>query len=169
MDKFVVSSEIEANLLDSLLNSEYSLKLWSRLGEKYTLYDKLTRILLAFTASGTVAGWYIWEQYEFTWKFLSGLSAIIAIALPIISLNESLKTITNNYQKELEIQIDFNNLWKDRKYCSEKELREKYNKISEKEKNYQLTVTVNFLLKNSNKVKEECREEVLKARGIIEK
>jgi hypothetical protein len=76
--------EIWNAMLDSDMNSRY----WGFMGARYSNWDMTVKIVLAITASTTVAAWGIWSQYPIWWKALSGLSAILAAIQPVINLTK---------------------------------------------------------------------------------
>ena len=51
--------------------------------QKWQLLDETTKILVAFTASGSaVSGWALWNQegFKYVWASLAGISAVLALA-----------------------------------------------------------------------------------------
>lgn len=75
---------LEELIWKAMLDADMNARYWQLLARRYARWDRNTKILLALTASGAVAGWGIWTDIPKAWKVLSGLSAILAIALPFL-------------------------------------------------------------------------------------
>lgn len=91
-------------MLDAHMNALY----WHALAHRFSEREKWAKIFLALAASGTVASWGIWKDVEIAWKVLSGVAAVLAIALPILDwptkiakMNE-LKTFWRRMQHQYE-------------------------------------------------------------------
>src|SRR4051794_21981982 len=81
-----VREAIWQSLLEVELNKTY----WRRIAEIYLQWDRNAKIFLAVISSGTVAAWITSMQaanlpinLEVVWKIMSGISAILAVPLPI--------------------------------------------------------------------------------------
>ena len=116
-------------------------------------------------ASGTVASWGFWSQYGLLWKVLSGVSAIIAIILPILNWPKSIQNMNILAEKWSQIKNDYEMLWldvkdgvKDKSKAKKdiKKIKEKENTLSQQEAN----------LPDDKKLLRECFAEVKKSRGI---
>lgn len=109
-DGLIVGREIR----DAVLDAEYNFRYWRYMTVKYLYRERYLMIFLASTSSSTVAGWGIWQDAEVVWKLLSGLSAIIAIALPILGWStwiQNMAKLTSQWQQLLldreELYLDF--------------------------------------------------------------
>ena len=152
---------------NSMLDAEMNERYWSQLSKRYYKKEKWTKILLAIMASGTVATWSIWSQYEQLWKFLSSLSAIVAIALSILNWPKIIQSMNVLTEKWSLIKSDYELLWLDvKKRIEDKDevrikkalkiLMTKESTLSQKEAN----------LPDDKKLLQKCMNEVKKSRGI---
>jgi hypothetical protein len=99
--------EIWNAMLDSDMNSRY----WGFMGARYSNWDMTVKIVLAITASTTVAAWGIWSQYPIWWKALSGLSAVLAAIQPVINLTKKAEAMAGLRQKWFQLKLDYHVLW----------------------------------------------------------
>ena len=100
---------------DSMLDADLNARYWSTLGRRYYLFDLGHKIFLAVMASGTVASWGFWGEFQMLWKVLSATAAVLGIALPIINWPKTMQRITDIRQKWLQIKVDYELLWLDYK------------------------------------------------------
>lgn len=152
---------------DSMLDAEMNERYWSKLSRRYYEREKWAKIFLASMASGTVASWQFWSEYELLWKFLSASSAIVAIALSIMNWPKLIQNMNILTEKWSLIKSDYQLLWLDvKKSMKDKDevkikkeikiLMVKENTLSQKEAN----------LPNDQKLLQKCMSEVKKSRGI---
>lgn len=97
------------NLLTAELNTRY----WRRLGHRYSRRDMVAKIFLGVTASSTVASWGIWQEVELLWKALSAVSAVLAIALPIVDWPKVARKMTALSAKWQSLQASYELAWID--------------------------------------------------------
>ncbi|GAB6163561.1 hypothetical protein JCM12298_27210 [Desulfothermus naphthae] len=151
---------------DSMLDADLNERYWTYLAKRYHDRDKWAKIFLAIMTSGTVASWGFWSQIEILWKILSAISALLAIALPILNWPKMVESMIDLKQKWFQIKSDYEILWleikdginDENKVKKElKKLKEKEARISQKEAN----------LPNDKKLLQRCRNEVLKSRGLL--
>lgn len=95
------------HLLDADLNRRY----WRCMAERYKSWDQYGRILLAFTSSGVVAAWTVWNQYPNVWQVLSAVSAVMAIALPIMNFPSRVETAADLHGRWTELSAEYERLW----------------------------------------------------------
>ena len=150
---------------DSMLDADLNERYWSYLAKRYYNREKYAKIFLAVMTSGTVASWGFWDQIELLWKISSALSALLAIALPILNWPKMVEAMIDLKQKWFQIKSDYEILWievKDRMNNKEKikgelkKLKDKAARISQKDAN----------LPNDQKLIRRCREEVMASRGL---
>ena len=148
-------------MLDADMNKRY----WSELSNRYYTRDKWAKIFLAVMTSGTVASWGFWSQYVFLWKGLSALSAIIAIALPILNWPKMIQNMNVLKEKWLSIKYQYELLWLDVKdgIKDETKIKKEFKNIREKES---ILCQKEANLPNKPKLLLKCREDVKKSRGI---
>ena len=90
-------------MLDADMNARY----WKYLVERYRDRDTILRIFVAVTTSGTVAAWGVWQDLELIWKTLSGISAILAISMPILGYPKLMETTSELAGKWCGLRIEF--------------------------------------------------------------
>ncbi len=152
------------DIWDSMLDADMNVRYWSKLGRRYNNMDQGHKIFLAIMSSGTVASWGIWSEIEIVWKILSGISALMAIALPILNWPKMIQSMVNVAQKWTQIKIDYENLWTDLNQGKNQAiLVEEYKKAKQREAKASQEETN---LPHKNKLLEQCVEEVLKSRGL---
>lgn len=161
--KTSVKNHIWNSMLDADLNDRY----WHYLGRRYYNYDKYTKVFLAVMASGTVASWGIWREIEWLWKILSGMSAILAIALPILDWPKMTGRIVNVKQQWHQIKSEYENLWLEcgKQDCDTKLLESELKKIRKKETSIVKSET-NLPVKK--RLTKKCHKEVLASHGLRE-
>jgi len=148
-------------MLDADLNDRY----WSHLSRRYYKRDKFTKIFLAIMTSGTVASWGFWNDIQILWKILSTISALMAIALPILNWSKMIESMVNVKQKWTQIKSDYELLWIDLNNGKNKnEIEREYKKVKQKETKVSQQESN---LPRDVKLLSKCREEVLKSRGLI--
>lgn len=151
-------------MLDADMNARY----WKILVGSYSARDKYLKIFMAVVASGTVAAWGIWTECPSVWRFLSGLSAIIAVVLPILDDQKSIGQMSFLSGKWGELRIEYENLWlKVESYgvstgsgeidTAFKEFRKMESSLQEKETE----------LPTNKKLLMKCFQEVKKTRGLM--
>ena len=150
---------------DSMLDADLNERYWGHLSKRYYDRDKLAKIFLATMTSGTVASWGFWSDIEILWKILSAVSALLAIALPILNWPKSIQSMVYLRQKWSQIKSDYELLWLDAKNANDnqekfrkelKKIKTRENSLSQKESN----------LPNDQKLLKKCSQEVLISRGI---
>jgi hypothetical protein len=107
-------------LWKSLLTAEMNVCYWGWVSDSCVKWDTRIKILIALTASGTVASWGFWTQHPAVWKLLSGVSAIAAIIHPYVYSSERLKRIASLVGRWKEVCTNYQVLWeKDQRLASE--------------------------------------------------
>jgi hypothetical protein len=94
-------------MLDAEMNAYY----WSSVCDRYTLYDKCLKGVVAVAASGTVAAWGLWAQYPLCWKLLSGVASLVAVLSPFICSSDDLRRMSGLVTTWQEILINYELLW----------------------------------------------------------
>lgn len=149
---------------DSMLDADLNAIYWSHLSRRYYNKDKFAKIFLATMASGTVASWGFWSDVQVVWKILSAISALMAVALPILNWPKMIESMVNLKQKWTQIRSDYEMLWIELNRGKDKrELERQYKKIKQKETKLSQEESN---LPNDRKLLYKCRGEVLKSRGL---
>ena len=117
-------------------------------------------------ASGTVASWGFWIDYEIAWQVLSGISAIIAIILPIVNWPKSIEKFAELKKKWWEILYDYEELWANRSSISSNDLTKEFTEIRKRELRVSELETD---VPNKRKLLKKCQREVVQSRGLLTK
>lgn len=150
---------------DSMLDADLNERYWSKLCRRYYAREKWAKIFLALMASGTVATWKFWGEYELIWKILSSSSALLAIALPIFNWPKMIENMVYLSEKWCLLKNDYELLWIEVKKgvpneikCSKefKKIKTKESVLSQKEAN----------LPEDKKLLSKCFQEVKCSRGL---
>lgn len=148
---------------DAMLDADMHARYWSSLARRYTQRDTCLKIFLAVMSSSAVAGWGLWASNPPLWKALSAISAVIAVALPIINLQKLIQRMNEVTGKWLHILADYENLWIERRNCQDDVLLKRYKEIKSRE----TAVKENeHSLPVDNKLLNESQDSVLVSRGI---
>ncbi len=92
-------TDTRINIWNAMLDAEYNVKVTDRLGKKYYKYDMSSKILLALTTSSSFLSLTIWGYFHILLEFLTALSTIIAIAIPIVNLPKSMRILVERAVK----------------------------------------------------------------------
>ena len=158
--------DTKENIWYAMLDAEYNVKVTDRLGKKYYMYDMSSKMLLALTTSSSFLSLRIWGYFPILLEFLTALSAIIAIAIPIVNLPKSMQILEGRAVKWEELSFKYNRLWEDINSYNDYDLHAKYDQIKKEELRFIEKAEVAFHLSLSMKKKEECQKEVLKSKGL---
>lgn len=152
---------------DLMLDADMNVRYWAELGRRYYKRDIRYKIFLAAMSSGTVASWGIWSEVELLWKILSAISALVAVALPILNWPKMIQSIGNVKQKWVDIKADYEVLWiEENSKKDQAVLEEEFKKIKKREATASQQETN---LPKKDKLLDECWEDVLKSRGLKSK
>ena len=147
-----------------MLDAELNVRYWKYLAHRYTKYDQTLKIFLALVSSGAVAGWSIWGGYPEVWKFLSGLSAIVAIALPILNFQKQIESMSLLSGKWFELTIEYEEQWRKlNNGTSEKKIESMHTNTKKKEA---ILVQKEVKLPHDNRLLRKCFNEVKRTHGI---
>lgn len=146
-----------------MLTAQMNACYWSHLASRYAQREKWIKIFLAITSSGTVASWSVWAQYAIAWKILSGLSAILAVSLPILDYSERVGLMSKLASKHSQLRLGYDQLWAEIDVLTPESLHNMQEELSKKEIELaDLQVTEpddqDLLLR--------CQTEVLQSRGL---
>ena len=95
----------------AMLDSDFNDRYWRAITQKYAAYDLRTKIFLAATASGTVAGWSIWQDYPLIWKFLSACAALTSIASPFLGFGKKMEVAASHAGLWADLRVRYADLW----------------------------------------------------------
>ena len=149
---------------NSMLDANMNVRYWKYLTQRYSIRERVLKILLAITSSGTVAGWTIWSKVPELWQSLSSLSALIAIALPILNYPKLIETMADLSGKWWEVKREYEDYWISLEAGeSFDSISPRYNKTKSKE---DVLVKTESRLPYDEKLLRKCQEEVLRSRGL---
>jgi hypothetical protein len=156
--------DIKKAIWESTLDADMNARYWRALTARYSKREKVLKIFLAIMASGTVASWGIWEEHSTLWKFLSAISALTAIALPILNYPKLIQQLSELAGKWGELRIEYEDMWLEVKIHSD---------INTFKKTYKKYRTIEKSLENKEpKIQEDkdllqqCFNDVKKSRGL---
>ena len=156
--------EISKAIWESMLDAEMNERYWAHLSRNYYKKDRLIKIILAITTSGTVASWGFWVDFQILWKVSSAVAGIIAIIFPFLKLESAIDKMATIKGKWKKVLSDYEILWLYKKKKTENETIEEYRKIKEKENEIEED---NFPIKK--RLISKIQDEVIKSRGISNK
>ena len=150
---------------DSMLDADLNARYWSYLSQRYYLRDKYSKIFLAVMSSGTVASWQFWDAVPFVWKGLSALSAVTAIALPILNWSKTIENMVRLKQQWTELKNEYEMVWISHRNRnkSDAEIEKELLRLKKKEAD---TSKEEVNLPNDTELLYICRSEILKSRGL---
>ena len=147
---------------DGLLGADFNTRYWSHLIRRYSKWDKYTKIFLVAMSSSTVASWSIWVEIDLLWKCLSAVSAVTAIALPVLDWPKIISRMSDLVGKWSRIEYEYENLWLKLQNDSPiNEIEDEYMRIRGEVAGLDDTG-----LPEDVKLKKQCRSEVLESRGL---
>lgn len=79
--------------------------------EKTVQTDRFVSMILAIASSGSIAGWAVWNQYQYVWAFIVAASQVINAVKSYLPYSKRLKAL-NYLSAELEILfLSMENHW----------------------------------------------------------
>jgi len=158
-----MSRELEGRVWESMLDADMHVRYWRYLAQRYRSHDKVAKIFLAITASSTVAGWAIWTQHPTAWQILSGLSAVIAVALPIMKWSEEMQVTAVLYGEWNQLRTSYEQLWGKLDRMDQSEAEKALEGLETRETKLS---TSEITLPYSRKLLKQCQDEVKQSRGL---
>ena len=156
-----MKTEVWNAMLDADMNARY----WHAILMRYYRRDKVGIIFLAVMTSGTVASWSIWVELELLWKILSAISALLAIALPIINWPKMIKKMAVLRGNWMEIKTQYEILWAklNQKDHNANEILKVFEEIKKRESD---ACGEESELPCDKKLLRKCQNEVRQSRGL---
>jgi hypothetical protein len=152
--------EIRKSMLDADLNARY----WKYLSQRYENLEQYVKVFQALMASGAVAGWAFWDSVTIIWKTLSGISAVLSIALATLKIPDKIKQMSELHGKWSELMIQYEDLL--RKFDDQNRPEEVQKTFEDYRKIQVSLASKESLLPDDKKLLKKCFEEVLRARGL---
>lgn len=95
-----------------MLDADMNVRYWGALGRKYTGHEKYIKVFLAiFSSSSAIASWSVWATHPGIWRVLVSLSALLAIALPILNLSGTAEKAVDQKGKWTRLLSENEILW----------------------------------------------------------
>lgn len=95
----------------AMLDADFNERYWRAVTQQYTAYDLRMKVFLAVAASGTVAGWSIWQEHQLIWKFLSAVAALLSIAAPFLSFGKKMEVAASHAGTWADLRVRYTDLW----------------------------------------------------------
>jgi hypothetical protein len=150
---------------EAMLTADLNHRYFDALAGKFYKHDLYTKIFLAAMSSGTVAGWAFWKDNPCLWKTLSGISAVLAIALPILNYPKKLEAAGRLKTDYDDIKRDYQLLWARIDNNTHAQTENELKRIFQKEG--KLATLESTVPGNDKKLNARCQQEVLKANGLL--
>lgn len=162
----MISDPIRDQIWKEMLTAELTQLYWEKLGHTYRSYDRNSKIFLAISTSSTVASWTLWVQVDILWKILSGLSALIAIVVPVLRWEYFIEKTSELKEGWLDVSHEYQNLWlkvETKSITSDKSVLKIRDDIFRKEKSLD---SKSSSLPRDRKLIELCDDEIRTRRGL---
>lgn len=162
--------ECHQKLWREMLNSEMNSEYFGALASRFSRWDKWSKIFLAITSSGVVAGWTIFNdpaKYpygETAWHIASGLATITAIALPIFNPSKKAEWATALKVAYQSVANDYEFIWLRRESQTDDKLLDETRKGTMKEKALS-NMEIHFPERNEKLLK-KCQKAIIKRRNL---
>jgi hypothetical protein len=111
MSSPAVSSQRRVALWNAMLDADLNVCYWSFLSDKYSRIDKTCRVIVAVSASTTVAAWGFWADFPILWKILSGLACLTSVITPIVWPADQVRRMNGLIGSWKQIAKDYELLW----------------------------------------------------------
>lgn len=162
-----VTEPFRTAVWEGMLTADFNCRYWGYLCQRYSAYDRNSKIFLAITSSSTVASWSLWAHIDWLWKGLSMVSALIAIAVPYINWEHSIEKILEIRAGWIDTQYEYEKIWRRVQSGSvdEKAVETSLDGIAQKLKPLNSKVSS---FPYDNKLATKSQNETLKARGLTQ-
>ena len=147
-------------MLDGEMNDRY----WRYQAARYAKREKTVKIFLAITSSGTVAGWALWHGAPVVWQVLSGVSALLAVALPILDFTGQVERASDLRERWWSLTAEYRRLWAEIDSGTAALISRRIQALEQREKEM-VKVEAKYFNRDETLIN-KCQDEVLKARGL---
>lgn len=112
-----MTDEIRKSVWERLLLADINMRYFGYLSRDYYRLDLGSKCFLAVMSSGTVGGWLVWNdplQYPIGtifWRTLSGVSAILAVVIPIVNFTKKLEVVLRLKAEWQRVMSEYDILW----------------------------------------------------------
>ena len=94
-----------------MLRAEMNVEYWRQLCRRYYNLERIAQFFLLATSSSTVATWGFWSQVDVLWKLLSVVSALLAIAMPVLNWSKHINDAADLHGRWLQLASEYEKLW----------------------------------------------------------
>lgn len=98
------------DLWNAMLDADMNARYWPMLARRYSRAEVIVKVFLAVMSSGTVAAWGLWGAHQSLWRSLSAISALTAIASPILNFSKSVKTTSDLAGRWRMLLVDYEDI-----------------------------------------------------------
>ncbi len=158
-----ISTHDRTAIWKSMLDAEMNYCYWNSIVKLYTQFDMVSKIFLALMASSTVASWTLWSDFDGIWKFLSAMSAVLSITLPIVNFQKTISTASNLAGSWGELKADYSDLWRKVQNNNVKDFEKHFTQF---QKIQSRTTKKEIGMPNKKKLLTKCQNEVLNRRKL---
>ena len=103
---------LEKCVWDRMLDADLNRRYYNSLMRFYTNCEFIIKLLIAITSSTGVASWVLWAEHPCVWKTLTSVSALFAIASPLLGLDKKQEKATVLKSRYLRLKFDYEALWR---------------------------------------------------------
>lgn len=159
-----VNSEMRRHLWRAMLDADMNVRYWKYLCQDYLQRERMIKIFLAITTSGTVASWTVWSDLPILWKALSAISAVVSIISPFLNYQATIEALSTLSGKWWEAKRDYEGYWTRLESGeSTNELQKEFDLIKAREGEL---IKMETKLPHNAQLLTRCQEEVLRSHGF---
>jgi hypothetical protein len=106
-----IPQDLRKTVWKAMLGADLNYCYYSRLSCRYSNWDKWAKVFLAVTSSSTVATWALWSNAQLLWQVLSGISALLAVILPVLNWRGIIEKAAGASGGWFQLMNQYENLW----------------------------------------------------------
>lgn len=161
--------EINKLLWESMLDIDMNYRYFGYLCRKYNNIELAAKIFVAITSSVSITSWSIWNKseswisFQLLWQILTGISALIAVAIPILNYSKLIDKMSNLRSSYFAILNEYEIVWINKKNLSCENIIDFLKMIKNKEKDL---IPLESDIPNNRKLVLKCQKLVCKSRKV---
>lgn len=158
-----MATEIERHdVWEAMLEADYQKRYWHAKAASFVRVDRRLQILLAIFSSAAVLSTLDALEMQNIWTYLSGITAIIATALPFLNYTRYSVSMTDISSKWHRLEIEYSSIWRtiDKDGFDENRFKEL------KSQEIEIGKLTTDLPRDDKKLQEECYRQVLISKGV---
>jgi hypothetical protein len=148
----------------SMLDGEMNDRYWRFQAARYSKREKAVKIFLAITSSGTVAGWALWRGAPLVWQVLSAVSALLALALPVLDFTGQVERASDLRERWWGLTAEYSRLWAEIELDSADSISQRIQALKSKETDM-VKIEAKYFSRDEALI-HKCQDQVLNARGL---